>query len=183
MIAGCDYSNAKTVYHYTCSDPTTGAKTHNSLVGCSQALPTDSNVMEEVQADAKKVLGQPMTGELTCQIVASPIVNLEAMLAKQRQGIARGMARSCAPEYDANAAEISNNFTCTYTGTITDEKGRVGFSPTKVVSGRIFSCDMGLEITDELMEDIKLAAYMKAGGDEAKLDIDAFACNIFSIPH
>jgi len=32
------------------------------------------------------------------------------------------------------------------------------------------------------MQDVKLATYLRAGGDAAQMDLDGFACDVNSIP-
>lgn len=188
----CSLKNAEAVYSYKCHSSKLGQRTHNHLMGCKlEKAPFSEELQRQVHIDALEALYPHSSGvaehmntsELSCEIEVSSIDEYTKDMKKRIEGVKRGMARSCAPGYDANAADIMNEFTCSYTGPATDELGRVGTLHGRKVSGRLFSCDMTLDVSDELMEDVKLAAYVKSGGDAANLDIHQFSCNIFSNPY
>lgn len=96
--------------------------------------------------------------------------------------VTRRMARSCAPDYNLNRITSHNRFECRYLGVGVNENGKKGRNPFQTWKGTLPSCDDSIEISDELEEDVKKVAYDAAGGDEAKLNIDEFLCNIQSIP-
>lgn len=92
------------------------------------------------------------------------------------------MASSCAPSYNLNSITAYNRFECHYLGTGIDDTGREVRNPFQKWRGTLPSCENSIEISDELMSDVKKLAYDAAGGDEAKLDINQFLCTISSIP-
>lgn len=96
--------------------------------------------------------------------------------------MSKHMARSCGPDFNPNRVTTHNHFSCNYVGEgVVD--GRKVSNPLKTWKGRLAACsEDGLEISDELMRDIKEYAYAAAGGDEFQLDIDKFVCGVTTIP-
>lgn len=94
----------------------------------------------------------------------------------------RKMTSSCAPHYDLNRVTSYNHYSCNYLGTGIDESGRTVRNPMKTWKGMIASCDNSIEISQNTEEDIKKVVFERAGGDESKMNIDEFICNIYSIP-
>lgn len=92
------------------------------------------------------------------------------------------MARSCGPDYNLNKVTNFNKFECRYLGIGELENGKKVKNPFQTWRGTLPSCDDSVVISDELMEDIKIVAYDAAGGDDAKLNLDEFLCNITSLP-
>lgn len=187
----CSLEQSKAIYYYKCHDTQTAQVSNGALPWCSvDEPPYGSDLQDAVKRAAFRDLHpssslssmDPET--LRCELLGVPVNSLETEMRRRRDGLARGYARSCAPDYDVNRADIRNHFTCHYTGTYTDEQGRVGRHPFKSIKGSLFSCALpdGEGISDELMEDVKLAAYLRADGDTAKLDINEFACDIMSLP-
>ena len=95
----------------------------------------------------------------------------------------RRMASNCAPHYNLNSVTNYNRFECRYLGKGVDDNGKIVQNPFKTWKGFLPSCDDGIEIPESVEEDIKKLVYHSAGGDEAKLDLNQFQCNITSIPH
>ena len=94
----------------------------------------------------------------------------------------RKMTSSCAPYYDLNIVTSYNHYSCSYIGTGIDESGRTVRNPMKVWKGMIASCDNSIEISQETEEDIKKIVFERAGGDDFKMDINEFICNIYGAP-
>lgn len=92
------------------------------------------------------------------------------------------MARSCGPDYNINKVTSWNKFECRYLGVGEDDNGRKIRNPFKTWKGTLPSCNDDIVISDELERDVRELAYHAAGGDEAKLNINEFMCNIQSIP-
>ena len=176
------------IYYYTCRDKSSGAVTNGSTPWCEISTPAPDEVMRKIKMESFRNLHpQDSSTEMdpdnfTCELVATPVQTYDKIQKERIDGLKRGMARSCHPMYSVNDAEIKNDFTCWYTGLITDEKGRKGTHPFKSISGTIFSCDMGLEISDELMSDVKMSAYLQANGDASNLNMEEFACSVMSVP-
>ena len=188
MTTECDIQNTKVIYYYTCEELSSQAVTNGSTPWCEISKNTPDEVMKTMKLQSFRNLhpNESTTkmdaNDFKCEVVATPVQTYDKIQRERMEGLKRGMARSCYPMYNVNDAEIKNDFTCWYTGEITDEQGRKGTHPFKSVSGSIFSCDMGLDITDELMNDIKMSAYMQANGDSAKLNMEDFACSVMSVP-
>ncbi len=188
METTCDMSDTNVIYYYTCKDKRTDTITNGSTPWCEISVPAPDIVVQNIKMESFRNLypnesTTTMTPEdFECDIVATPVQTYDKIQKERINGLKRGMARSCHPMYNVNDAEIKNDFTCWYTGLITDEKGRKGTHPYKSISGSLFSCDMGLEITDELMHDIKLSAYLQAGGETSQLNMEDFACSVMSVP-
>ena len=64
---------------------------------------------------------------LQCEVVATPVQTYDRIQKERMQGIKRGThgALVSPTTYNVNDAEIKNDFTCWYTGLITDEQGRL----------------------------------------------------------
>ena len=92
------------------------------------------------------------------------------------------MAKSCGPDYNLNKITTYNKFECRYLGVGELENGKQVRNPFQTWRGTLPSCDDSVIISDELMEDVKFVAYDAAGGNEAKLNVDEFLCNITSLP-
>jgi len=176
------------IYYYTCKDISNNAVTNGSTPWCEVANPPPQEVMTNIKIQSFRDLNPSESttnmnpDNFKCEVVATPVQTHSKIERERMAGLKRGMARSCHPMYNVNDAEIKNDFTCWYNGLITDEQGRKGTHPFKSVSGSLFSCDMGLDITDELMADIKMSAYMQAHGDTAGLNVADFACSVMSVP-
>jgi len=92
------------------------------------------------------------------------------------------MARSCGPDYNLNKVTNYNKFECRYLGVGELENGKKVRNPFQTWKGTLPSCDDSIVISDELMDDVKFVAYDAASGDDAKLNVDEFLCNITSLP-
>jgi len=92
------------------------------------------------------------------------------------------MASNCGPRYHLNNVTAYNRFTCQYLGEGLDEQGRKVRNPVQKWRGTLASCESDLKIPDDVEQDIRLLAWEAAGGDEAKLDINQFLCQIQSLP-
>tara|TARA_B100000787_G_scaffold130438_1_gene99350 strand:+ start:411 stop:980 length:570 start_codon:yes stop_codon:yes gene_type:complete len=188
MTSKCDLENTNVIYYYTCKDISNNAVTNGSTPWCEVANPPPQEVMTNIKIQSFRDLNPSESttnmnpDNFKCEVVATPVQTHSKIERERMAGLKRGMARSCHPMYNVNDAEIKNDFTCWYNGLITDEQGRKGTHPFKSVSGSLFSCDMGLDITDELMADIKMSAYMQAHGDTAGLNVADFACSVMSVP-
>jgi len=187
----CEFQDNKAIYHYQCKDTLTGAVANGSMPWCTaDTAPFAADLYRAVQVKAFADMSPDdsatamQADTIKCELLMVPLApGLNERQQQRRQAVARGYASNCAPAYDANLASMRNDYTCIYSGGITDSEGRRGSHPFKRVSGTIHSCDMRPEVSDELMEDVKLAAYMSSGGDQAELDINGFACSIMSLPH
>lgn len=184
----CSLENTSVIYYYTCTDKKTNAVTNGSTPWCEVSSTPPDEVLNTIKQESFRTLNPKESttkmdpNDFQCEVVATPIQTYDKLQKERIEGLKRGMARSCHPSFNVNDAEIKNDFTCWYTGLITDEKGRQGTHPYKSISGTLFSCDMGLEITDDLMHDIKLSAYMQSHGDESNLKMEDFACSVMSVP-
>ena len=114
---------------------------------------------------------------ITCSIHVQPKQD-------SHEWLHRRMAPNCAPHFDLNGITTINHFQCKYSGTgVVD--GKTVRRPSYQVNGRLPSCDgynEYMEISDVVMESIKLYAYDKAGGKESQLDADQFVCDVQSLP-
>lgn len=187
----CDFQDNKAIYHYQCQNTATGAITNGTLPWCTaDTAPFAEDLQHAVRVKAfsdmspdESTTSMPEQ-DIKCQMLMVPLApGVSEQEKVRRSAVARGYASNCAPAFDANLASMRNEYTCFYSGGITDDEGRRGTHPFKRVSGTIHSCDMRPEVSDELMEDVKLAAYMASGGDRAELDVNGFACSIMSLPH
>ena len=91
------------------------------------------------------------------------------------------MASNCAPHYNLNEVTAYNKFECRYLGEAFVDGVRV-HNPFKTWSGTLPSCDDTIEISDDVMSDIRKLAYEAAGGDESKMDVNQFSCSVQSLP-
>jgi hypothetical protein len=95
----------------------------------------------------------------------------------------RKMASTCGPDYGLKNVTSHNKWTCHYLGKGLDEDGNWVENPFQTWSGTLPSCDHDtITITKELEHDVRKLAYYAAHGDEAKLDMNRFLCNIISVP-
>lgn len=92
------------------------------------------------------------------------------------------MSSSCAPHYDLKRVTSYNKYSCNYLGTGIDDTGRLVKNPLKTWTGTLPSCDDSVEISENLELDVKKLVYERAGGDESKLNLNEFICNIMSLP-
>lgn len=92
------------------------------------------------------------------------------------------MASSCAPHYDTSKITSYNKYTCNYLGTGVNEHGNIVKNPFKTWSGMLPSCENSIEISPKLEHDVKKLVYERAGGDDYKMNVDEFICNIISLP-
>lgn len=99
----------------------------------------------------------------------------------------RRMSRSCAPSYDANNVTEYVRYRCKYMGSGVDDEGkRVRANPWQEWDGRMAVCNgfdqTGLQISDQVMKDVRDIAYYRAGGQEAGLNKEDFVCQVESLP-
>lgn len=124
------------------------------------------------------------SGEITCDYI-QPIALSEATSnGEDETWINKRMASDCGPDFNPNQALMINHFECRYVGKGTLPDGRVVSNPHKVWKGRLASCHAsdGLAVSDQLMRDVQKYAYHAAAGDEAKLDVSQFVCDIVTVP-
>lgn len=188
-VTKCSFADSKAIFHYKCAGAG-GTTSHGTMAWCEDEVPPYSDAVHRAvrarvftEAFPTRSVTSMNESDFQCDLLMMRVPPVDEAQKLRRAAVARGFARSCAPTFDINGGVMRNEFTCTYSGPITDSMGRRGTHPSKQISGTLFSCDMSMDITDELMEDVKLAAYDRAGGDEAQLDINGFSCNIMSIPH
>lgn len=122
-------------------------------------------------------------GAIQCDYI-QPIALRAAAEQDDDAWMSKRMASDCGPDYNPNQALIINHFECRYVGKGTLPDGRVVSNPHKVWKGRLASCHAqdGLAVSDQLMRDVQKYAYHAAHGDEAKLDVSQFVCDIVSVP-
>lgn len=170
---------SKSAYLYSCN--VGGVPVASHLVSC-ETMGNDQKLSEalekEVHAHAQSQAGQ--SGVVTCDYVqpvsVSKTIPDEVWMSKR-------MASNCGPDFNPNNARIVNSFECRYLGEGVLDDGRVVRNPFKVWSGRLVSCEeTSLEVSDDLMRDVRHYAYVAAGGDESQLDESQFVCNVMSIP-
>ena len=101
--------------------------------------------------------------------------------------LSHGMSRSCGPNFNVNDVSTYNKYRCTYQGTgLVD--GQMVRQPNREWTGMLASCDQyasseGGKISNDLMRDIREHVYYKAGGEEAKLNMEDFSCSVMSLPY
>jgi hypothetical protein len=185
----CSFADNKALYHYRCTDPDTSKVTHGTLPWCSlETAPYSDALLDAVKTYAFRDMNPSRSttttdsASLECDIFGTEVSTIERDFEARKVAIRRGFARSCAPVYSANEAAVRNDYTCHYSGGVTDDQGRRGSHPHRVTRGTLFSCDAGIGVSDELMQDVKLSAYLRAGGDAAELELSAFACDVTSLP-
>lgn len=169
----CDKKHA---YLYSC---TVGAQnTAGHVVSChppgADGGASDA-VKLEVSAHAQAKLG---TGSTTCDYIHPVKVD-----AKDDGWISRRMASNCAPHYSLSEVRHVNHFKCHYMGEGVDADGKVIKNPYKSWKGRLPSCDdASLEVSDDVMDDIRSLAYYAADGEASKMDKSQFVCEVMSTP-
>ena len=57
----------------------------------------------------------------------------------------------------------------------------MGVGLQRQIRGRLVSCENGVDVSEELLADVQLAAYMRVNGAKVGATVDQFACNIMSI--
>ena len=57
----------------------------------------------------------------------------------------------------------------------------MGIGLQRQIRGRLVSCENDVDVSDELIADVQLAAYMRVNGARVGVNVDQFACNIMSI--
>jgi hypothetical protein len=141
----------------------------------------DADVTRSIKMHAYTKLHDSLQGfeedSLVCDVVPIALDR-----SARDEWIKKGIATSCAPNYDTNQARIINDYSCYYNGKMMDDTGYVGIFPQKEIRGRIFSCDLAPLTSDDLMNDVRRSAFFKLGGKAFDIDESKFACSVFTFP-
>jgi hypothetical protein len=192
----CRFQDTRAIYHYECTHRD-GRVTHGAVPWCEfDATPPDPLLARVRLAalgdlDPGRSTDAPIQlGEVSCSVIATKATTQatladEAVAAGDLQltAVRRGFARSCAPSFTApRGLAVTNSYTCTYHGTMTDPTtGEVGVGLQRQVRGRLVSCENGLDVSNDLLADVKLAAYLRVDGASNGVNVDQFACTVMSI--
>ena len=172
----CEKKNG---YLYSCT--VNHVPVSNHMLSCTPPGPSGqvTGALEgEVHAHAQAKLG--IHGETTCEYI-HPVKLVHA--SEDNEWLQRKMASNCAPNFNPSSAKHVNTYTCTYSGTGLDEDGNVIERKNKHWKGHLVSCDdSSMKIGDDVMRDIQKYVYYRAGGDDAKLDVSKFDCEVMSLP-
>ena len=177
---------ASVLFTYTANDTTDESKIYNGLpfmVSCQKsgfekpdAITLNSmkeSVATNLNIDPKNVNVKDVVGVT----LGAQSFELAAEQIKKK-----GMASNCAPSFDLNAVNSYNKYQCNYLGTGIDETGREVRNPYQVWKGTLPSCEEGIGISEETMDDIRKLVFLNAGGEGSKLDIDQFVCSVAGLP-
>jgi len=178
FLYSCSVDGRKPITsHLTSCEPYSGAIT--------QTIRTEihNHARKEAYSSSDDAKMGVQTGEITCDYI-QPIALNDALKQNDDVWITKRMASDCGPDFNPNQALIINHFECRYVGKGTLPDGRIVSNPNKVWKGRLASCHVqdGIAVSDQLMKDVQKYAYHAAYGDEAKLDVSQFVCDIVSVP-
>ena len=178
----CNSETAEAMYMYTCSDANMQKTEKSFVTGCELKDPVRGVLLDDIKRDAYMKMNRgDITGydelNMSCDIAPIPLRR-----SNQDEWLKRGIASSCAPNYNTNEARIINDYRCNYNGTMIDSNGNLGTFPSKQINGRIFSCDLAPLTSDELMNDVRRSAYYKLGGSKYMIDPNKFSCSVFTFP-
>lgn len=177
FLYSCSVDGRKPVTsHLTSCEPYSG--------NITQAIRTEIHNHARAEASTLPDAGMELQkGEINCDYI-QPIALNDALKQDDDIWMTKRMASDCGPDFNPNQALIINHFECRYVGKGTLPDGRVVSNPNKVWKGRLASCHTqdGLAVSDQLAKDVQKYAYHAAHGDEAKLDVSQFVCDIVSVP-
>lgn len=177
FLYSCSVDGQKPISsHLTSCEPYSGTITQNIR----------TEIHQHARKEASSLAGANMgtsQGEISCDYI-QPIALNDAIKQDDDVWMTKRMASDCGPDFNPNQALIINHFECRYVGKGTLPDGRVVSNPNKVWKGRLASCHNqdGIAVSDQLMKDVQKYAYHAAHGDEAKLDVSQFVCDIVSVP-
>lgn len=161
---------------------------HSFMLSC-QADSTgkpDATTMRAMKQVASELMSKEHSKEMCADDVrvSAQAVQLAqpTLLASATEIATHRMASSCAPGYNVNGVTSHNRFTCRYMGKGLDEDGNWVQNPFQTWRGSLASCDSSLEISKDLVDDIKKLAWHAAGGADSEMDKDQFLCQVHSIP-
>ena len=140
---------------------------------------TEAEKMAKVHEDARKEAGVAAgDAECTCAYIKTIEEKKEDL-----GWIKRRMASSCGPHYHPEDVVAWNEYSCSYEG-----EGLVGGkrvrNPHRRWTGMLPDCDAHtFGMSDEVMRDVKLMAYHRAGGPDELLDgPESMHCNVLALP-
>ena len=177
---------------YSCSVDGNTVNSHTFLPGAATLTPVVGVALQDIYAHVRQEAGAASDAPVQCSHVRR--VPSPPPPPDHSEWLSRRMAPNCAPHYNPSQVTSFNKFTCRYNGTGkvvgSDGKTYTVSNPYKEWTGTLPSCDsygstdgaQGMEISDEVMHAIKVAAYDAAGGKEAELDVDQFVCQVQSLP-
>jgi hypothetical protein len=173
-----------TTFIASCSVDGGKAQTYTFDMEGTHTAPLSQTKLEDVYDKVRLQAHAARDAPIECSLV-TPLSSQTANGSKnEHDWIHHRMARNCAPRFNLNDVTAYNEFRCKYMGKgLVD--GKMVHNPFKEWKGKLASCDgfrEYMEISDDLMRDIRDFAYDAAGGDEAKLDREMFACQVQSLP-
>lgn len=178
-----DTSKPTTTVLAQCSANGGTMQSHSFVMDGSIVGPLSPSQLGDVYRQVRVATGSHANAPVVCNH-AIPLSQQSTTLTSSNDFIHHRMARNCAPRFDPNEVTAFNEFRCKYSGKgLVD--GKMVHNPWKEWSGKLASCDgfrEYMEISNDVMRDIRDYVYEIAGGDEAKLDREMFTCSVQSLP-
>ena len=179
-----------TLFSFSASAPGSNEEYHSFMLSCQSERKDepDQKTMQSMREAAAQNIAK----------TAGAPVSVDSVVIDQTHGVPLGMQslKEAAAEisrhrmasnckrfgYDLKHVTAHNRFRCRYLGGGIDEDGNHVQNPFQEWRGTLSSCDDSIKLPDDVLHDVKRLAWDAAGGDDAKLDISKFHCEIQSLP-